>query len=415
MDKKIYYGLICLFVAIFIVGMNLLLNPNQDYDLELWSYYSGGQNIAIDYFNQNSDYNMKFTGIAADNYTTKVDTALASGMLPDIVMVNSADLGRYLDTGQFADFNQVFEDDEQYQQYREAASEYGLNLGTSNKQQLAIKFENSNSVFAYRADLASKCLGIESPLEMEKATQEYSDYTKLYKQLKESGNQVCSNLSLFATSEYTNYLANPNNIIKDNDINSDLITWIDWIKTNVDSKLIYSRYGQYHELIDDSGETAFLGDVTTVNQLRSIYDFNQPGLWAVAKTPITYQGETAYFLISKEANIEAVKQFFDMTYFDQNWLEKNIDQLGILENKEVMTNTKLMNIDLDNYFVNSELESDLLDIAHTKINGNNDIVTNYDYGIRNTINGVINDYINGTIKTSEIEARIKADLKVFYS
>lgn len=414
MSKKLYNSLIALFVVIFLIGMNMLLGTNEDYDLELWSYYSGGQNQAVEDFNQNSEYHMKFTGIAADNFTTKVDTALAAGELPDIIMVDASDLGRYVSNDEFMDFNQVFEDSKSYQQYKNNASQYGLSLGQYEQQQKAIKFENSSSIFAYRSDLASQCLGIDSPTEMNQATQRYQDYTKLYEKLQNSDDLVCSSISLFATNEYTNFILNPNNIITDNQLNPKLTDWLNWIKENLETKLVYSRYGQYHELIDDSGETAFFGDITTVNHLRDFYDFDQPGQWAIAQTPINYQGNTSYFLIAKDANIEAVKAFFEQTFFDQNWLESNIDDIGIIENQQVMNQTNYTGIDLNGYFTNDNLQSEL-NVAATKTIGNNHPNTsNYDYGIRNTMTGVVNDYIDNKLKSEDVDARIKSDLETFY-
>ncbi len=415
MSKKLYYGLLLTFAIIFMIGMTLLFNQNSDYDLELWSYYTGGQNNAVEDFNEMTDYNMKFTGIAADNFTTKVDTAMASGQLPDIIMIDSNDLGRYVANDNFIDFNQLFNNSDGYDQYKQEASEYGLNLGQYEGMQKAIKFENSSSVFAYRSDLASECLNINSPREMTVATTKYTDYTDLYDQLLKSDNSQCNNLSLFATSEYTNYILNPNNIIKDGQINNEVIEWLTWIKDNIDTKLVYSRYGNYHELIDDSGETSFLGDVTTVNQLRDFYDFNQEGKWAIAQTPINYQGSTSYFLVSKDANLDAVKDFFETTYFNESWLRDNVNNLGIIENSNVMNESNYTELDLNGYFTNKNLQSELNTASHKTINNNRDVASTYDYGIRNTMTGVVNDYLNGTLKEEDIIRRIEADLKTFYS
>lgn len=415
MSKKLYYSLLLTFAIIFMIGMTLLFNQNSDYDLELWSYYAGGQNTAVEDFNKNSDYNMKFTGIAADNFTTKVDTAMASGQLPDIIMIDSNDLGRYVENDNFIDFNQLFNNSDGYDQYKQAASEYGLNLGQYEGMQKAIKFENSSSVFAYRSDLASECLNINSPEEMTSATSKYSDYTELYKKLQNSNDSNCSDLSLFATSEYTNYILNPNNLIKDGQINDQIIEWLGWIKDNIDSNLVYSRYGNYHELIDDSGEIGFLGDVTTVNQLRDFYDFNQEGKWAIAQTPINYQGSTSYFLVSKDANLDAVKDFFETTYFNEGWLRDNINNLGIIENSNVMDESNYTELDLNSYFTNEDLQSELNTASHKVINNNDDVTSTYDYGIRNTMTGVVNDYINGTLKKNEVINRIEKDLAIFYS
>lgn len=414
MNKKIYYSLVAVFVTIFLVGMHLLSNQNKDYDLELMSYYSGGQNIAVDYFNQNSDYNMKFTGVAADNYTTKLDASIGSGNAPDIIMVSSEDLGRYTSNDQFANYDEVFANDSNYSDYLEGASEYGLNLGKDRGQQKAIKFENSSSIFVYRSDLASECLGINTPEEMSARTKSYKDYTKLYNDLKSSSISQCSDLSLFATSEYTNYLLNPNNIIVKNRVNSNVPDWLEWVKVNIDSKLVYSRFGQYHELIDDSGSTSFFGDITTVNQLRDIYDFEQPGQWAVSQTPINYQGTTSYFLISKDANLDAVRDFFDMTYFNEQWLSENINSIGIIENEQVMNESDFSEIDIQSYFTNDDIQSELTEAGYKTINENKDTTSSYDYGIRNTITGVMNEYVDGTISEDEIISRIETDLKTFY-
>lgn len=416
MSKKIYYSLVTIFIIVFIIGITLLTKQPAEYDLEMWSYYSGGQNVAVNYFNQNTDYDMKFTGIAADNYTTKIDTAIASDQLPDIIMIDSKDLGRYVNNNAFADFNQVFKGDNQYQQYLDHASEYGLNLAQSGDKQVGVKFENSSSIFAYRSDLASMCLGIDNSHQMAAATQSYQDYTKLYNQLQASEKSECNQLSMFATSEYTNFILNPNNIITvDNEVNKDVVKWLEWIKKNNDTQMVYSRFGQYHELIDDSGETAFFGDVTTVNQLRDFYDFKQDDKWAITQTPINYQGNTSYFMISSDANFDAVRQFFDLTYFNQEWLSENINEVGVVENATVMDHASLDEVNLEAYFTNDDLYAQFNTAAHKTINHNQDITTTYDYGIRNTMNGVMNDYIDGKLKKNNVMNRIESDLKTFYS
>lgn len=413
MSKIKYYSIIILFVIIFAIGMLLLTRQQNDYDLELWSYYSGGHNVAINEFNENSDYNIKFTGVAADNYTTKLDSVMGTEDMPDIIMLNSSDLGHYVYSDQFLDFDQIFKEDNAYTNFKLEASEAGLNLGNSDGQQKAIKFENSNSIFVYRSDLASECLGIQSPTEMNAATTEYTDYSDLYIQLQNSDNKMCNELSMFATSEYTNYLQNPNNIIsKDYQVNTKVATWLEWIKSNIDTNLVYSRYGQYQDLIEDSNENKFFGDITTVNKLRSIYDFQQSGKWAVAQTPITYQGESSYFLISKDANLDAVVEFFDSTYFNKEWLASNINDIGIIENEQIMNDNNYSAIDLNSYFTNENLQQTLNEATDAKINNNN--ATTFDYGIRNAISGVMNDYIDGQIQKNQLVDKINEDIKIFY-
>lgn len=415
MNQKIYISLVVTFCIIFITFTMVLTNRKDEADLEMWTYYSGGQNVAADHFSNETNHTIEITGVAQDNYTLKLDSAIKSNQLPDIIIVESNDLGRYLDSDQFIDFNQVFANDESYNNYLNNASEYGLNLGTYNDEQRAIKFENTSSIFVYRSDLASVCLGIESPEQMNEMTAQLEDYTRMFKQLKASEDQRCNQLSLFATSEYTNYLQNPNNIITDDSINPEVINWLDFAKTNIDTDLVYSRFGSYHELIDDSATTPFFGDVTTVNKLRGIYDFNQPGQWAVAQTPIDYQGNSPYFLVSKDADLNLVRQFFTTTYFDQDWLKKNINSLGILENEEVMNSTTITEIAIDEYFSNDNYKDEYIKAGYKTINDNQDVVSKYDYGIRNTIIGVMNDYISGNITRNEIEDRISDDLQVFYN
>ncbi|WOO86723.1 extracellular solute-binding protein [Mollicutes bacterium LVI A0039] len=413
MSKRTYFSIIACFIIIFLVGLNML-QADSDYDLELWSYYSGGHNQAIDTFNETSSYNMKFTGIAADNYTTKLDAAMSSGDLPDIIMVDSNDLGRYIENDQFLDFNTVFLNDPQYDDYTQHASVYGLNIGEINGKQKAIKFENTSSVFAYRSDLASECLSINSPEEMNQVTSNYVSYNTMYESLQSSSNPMCSNLSLFATNEYTNYLLNPNNVYGEGGFTPNLVEWLDWVKNNIDSKLVYSRFGNYHELIDESNQSVFLGDITTVNQLRNFYDFNQPGKWAIAQTPIDYQGNTSYFMISKDANIDAVREFFLSTYFNEEWLVDNINEIGIIENGYVMDNSDFNILDFNSYFTNDDYQETLNQASIENINGNNDNVTKYDYGIRNTITGVTNEYIDNKISREEIVPKATEDLSIFY-
>lgn len=414
MNKKVYYGLMIFFIAMFYIGSSLLVRDNTDYDIELWSYYTGGHNVAINTFNQQNEQQIKYVGIAEENFMTKVETVIESKDMPDIIMVDSANLGQLVDQDQFVSFNQIFADDDNYQTYLQNASTYGLQLGQNNSEQKAIKFENSNGVFVYRSDLASLCLGIETPEQMTATLTNSTDLFKMYEQLKTSDNVKC-NISLLATTNFTDYFTNPNHVIKNEQVNEQLIEDLKQTKEAIDSQLVYTRFGTYHELIDNSQQANFLGDITTVNQLRAIYDFNQPGKWAIAQAPIKYQGNTPYFLISKDADLEVVKSFFDQTYFNQQWLAANINDLGILENQLVMNAADLTSPNLQVYFTNEDLMVELSNSFELDNVNRNPNSTRFDSGIKNVVTGVMNEYIDGKITEQQIIEKIIEDLNKFYN
>ncbi len=413
MNKKLYLLLCLLFASIFIIGVNLLKIQTKA-DITLMSYYTGGHNTAIDYFNDNTEYNMQFIGSARDSYTTKVDSLLYSDEMPDILIIPSSDLGRYLDTGLFYDFNTLFKDNEGYQYYLDNTNLYSLDYGNINDQQLAIKFENNSSVFVYNQELASYCLSINSVDEMNRYLTDYQKLRDMQNILDESSDNKCNKMSVLATQEYTNYLSDVNNIIVDGEINDDIIDYFNFIKDANTSKLVYSRYGTYDQLIDDANEGLFLGEITTVNKLRSIYDFSMDNTFAIGNSPILYNGEIPYFLISKDANLDLVYQFFDMTYFNEDWLIDNINDLGVVDNSEIMNNSQFDTINLEEYFINDNLYDDIDGYTKRDKTSNVDVST-YDYGIRNSVSGVLGEYENNTIFENEIIENIKQDIEIFYN
>lgn len=392
--------------------MYTLIHDNTKYNIELWSYYTGGHNVAVNDFNKKNTSKIKYTGIAKDNYKRKIDTVIKTNDMPDIIMVDSTNLGQYLNSGAFVSFDEVFKSDPKYIEYLNNASSYGLEVGKFNKEQVAIKFENTSSVFVYRSDLAEKCLSVSNPSEMKNKLKNTNDLFELYDQLQSSDNELCKT-SLLATTDFTKHVFRPSNVVPDNKLNKQIVEWFVNTKKAVDSGLIYSRYGNYHELVDNSAESNFLGDITTINQLRAFYDFNQPGKWSITEAPYSYQGDSAYFLISKNADYEEVKKFFDQTYFNTSWLKQNINKLGILENNEVMTNSKFTNPDLNSYFANSDLNK-VYNQAIFNTNSSSSKKTPYDAGVTSVINGVLNEYLNGEINNNQILKKIKDDLEIFY-
>lgn len=104
-----------------------------------------------------------------------------------------------------------------------------------------------------------------------------------------------------------------------------------------------------------------------------------------------------------------------VTYFNQSWLEDNVNEIGILENANVMNKSNYNEIDLNDYFTNNDLQSELNTASSKTINRNSDKATAYDYGIRNTMIGVINDYVNGALAEEDVQKRIEADLATFYN
>ncbi len=406
MSKRLYLGLCILFITVFFMGMNLL-QRSYTYDLTLMSYYSGGHNTALNYFEENTGYSTEFIGVAKDNYATKVDSVLESDEIPDIIMVPSSDLGRYLDTGLFYDFNEIFKGDANYQYFVDNATKYGLKLGQKDGKQLAIKLENTSSVFVYDKLLASTCLNINDE---EEFNDYFIDYTSLIK-AQDNLEDECPATYLLATQEYTNFFSDQNNIINNKKLNEDIVTYITYNKEIV-NQVVYSKYGEYSQLIEDANEGSFIGDITTVNNLGEIYNLGNEN-YVIGQSPIYYQGEAPYFLISKDADLEKVIAFFDMTLFNQTWLINNINELGVLENTDVMQKSNLNNPNLEQYFNNDNLYSDIDTYSDITING--DIFTSpYDYGIRNILSGVISEYNNGKIKKEDIKSRLLSDFKVFY-
>lgn len=420
MSKKKYGFILCMFATIFAVGVVSLRKQSEkienDAVITIWSYYTGAHNDAIETYEEKTGNYVHYEGIGYDNYGTKINTVLGTEEEPDIIIIDPDMMGRYIDSDNFLNFDDVFSGDDLYDEYLDNVSSSLLSLGNVEGKQKAISFENSSSVFYYRTDLAEQCLGISSSAEMEAATQTISDYQTLYDNLQANDDNACQ-ISLFATGDYKEALLNLDYYFSKTEdgleIKDDAYTIIEKLNELDSSKLAYSKNGSKQFLKEENEEDRFLGDISSVNKMLEIYNFDQSGKWAVADTPVDYVDGGPYFLISKNANVDAVKEYFDLTFFNQDWLSKNIDNLGIIDYGVVMNKDSLSEYDFEQYFNEDNIYSKLTEISQN--NSSNKHVSKYDDGAIAVLKGVYNEYNTGGIETEEeIRNKIIDDMNNYY-
>lgn len=420
MSKKKYGLILCMFATIFALGVVSLRKQSEKIDSEaeltIWSYYTGAHNDAIETYEEETGNYVHYEGIGYDNYGTKINTVLGTDEEPDIIVIDPDMMGRYIDSDDFLNFDDVFSGDDLYDEYIDNTSSSLLSLGNVDGKQKAISFENSSSVFYYRSDLAEQCLGISSPEEMEAATETISDYQTLFDKLQANDDSACQ-MSLFATGDYKEALLNLDYYFIETEegleIKDDVYTIVEKLSELDSSKLAYSKNGSKQFLKEENEENRFLGDVSSVNKMLEIYNFDQPGKWAIVDTPIDYVDGGPYFLISKNANVDAVKEYFDLTFFNQEWLSNNIDNLGIIDYSEVMSGESLSEYDFEQYFNDDNIYLRLTEIS--KNNSSNKHASKYDDGALAVLKGVYSEYSLGEISTEEkIRNKIIDDMNNYY-
>lgn len=386
--------------------------------LTIWAFYEGVPKVATDYFAEQTGIKVDFQTIGRDDYEAKLNTVIGTEDAPDIIMFEKTFMGSYLENPGIVSLDDMLVDDEEFKAYKDNTALSTQGPGIINDEVKAIGWENTSSAFFYRSDLASECLNINSVDEMEAATKTEKDFLGLQDKLKSSSNEKCSKMSLLSYPDFRKGALQEVGAFDIVDgkyvITTEFGELLDELKTLVDESVIYSPQSDKTQIISGNEQDAFLGNISPAWGTYVAEEYEQPGQWAIAESPLKYSDGGTYLAVSTNADFNIVQQFFDMTFFNEEWLVDNMSSFGLIGNEKVM-NKYLETADGENPYYGgentvekfSDISKSITDYAP---------VTKYDAGLSDSLDAVIEEYaVNGTVKTvDEAKELLKSKLNGLY-
>lgn len=395
------------------------LEHEGDGVLTIWSFFEGAPKAAADYYAEQTGTEIDYQTIAYGDFQTKLNTVIGTDDAPDVVILERGFMGSYLSADSIVSLTDLMGDSQEFSDYVANTATPTAGPGTVGDDVKAIGWENTASAFYYRTDLAEQCLGITSVEDMEAATQTPEDYLTLYSDLQSSDDETCSGMSLFAGPEYITGLLQATGayeISEDGtyDIPEGYGDVLDEALSINDEGLVYSPQNDKTQIVSGAATDAFLGNVSLAWATQAIQEYDQPGQWAVADTPIDFTAGGSFMAVTSNADMEIVKEFLETTFLNEQWLIDNMDLFGMVGN-EVVMNKYLETTDGSNeYFGGQNTVEKFAEI-------NDDIdyyvpVTPYDVGIGTSIDEVTTAYsVDKTISTHEEAIKMLNDkLKSLY-
>lgn len=377
---------------------------NGDDVLTIWAFYEGVPKVAADYYEKETGVKVDFQTIGREDYEVKLNTVMGTEDAPDIIMLEKTFMGSYLGNNSIVSLDDMLIDDELFNTYKTNTDLTTQGPGIINGKVKAIGWENTASAFFYRSDLADQCLGIKSVEEMEEATKTMDDYYTIQQSLKDSKETKCQDMSLLSYPDLRKGMLQQVEAFTVEDgtytITSEFGDLLDTFKKMVDEEMIYSPTSDKTQIISGNEHDAFLGNISPAWGTYVAEEYEQPGKWAVAKSPLTYADGGTYLAVSNNADYDLVQDFFDRTFFSEEWLVDNMQSFGLVGNETVMNKYQESIPGENEYYGGENTVDKFAEISK----GIEDYVpvTQYDAGINDSIDLVIEEYaVNGTIKTSD--------------
>lgn len=395
------------------------LDHEGDNVLTVWGFYEGVPKQALDYYSEQTGQEVEYQAIGWDDYQTKLNTVMGTDDAPDMVLLERGFMGTYLGQENIVSLDDLLADDEQFATYKQNTALATAGPGIYNDVYKAIGWENTSSSFTYRADLADECLGIKSVEEMEAKISDLSGFEDIAKELKSSSNEACSSLALFSYPDYVAGLMSQADAYKLQEDGSYVITKefgeaLDIIKKLNDERLVYSPESDKTQVQNGYKNDAYLGCISLAWGVQSLYEYDDPGVWRIADSPLDFSAGGSYLAVTNNADMSLVKEFLDMTFLNEDWLLDNMESFGMIGNETLM-NEYLENHESDNEYFGGQNSVEKIAEINNQIT-DYDPVTPYDSGIGSSIDEVVADYtINGTTKTiDEAKEQLKQKINGIY-
>ncbi|WOO86724.1 extracellular solute-binding protein [Mollicutes bacterium LVI A0039] len=391
----------------------------SDEVLTIWGFYEGAPKVAMDYYAEQTGKEVVYQTIGWDDYQTKLNTVLGTNDAPDLLMLERSFMGSYLGTENILSMEALMADEEQFATYKENTALATMGPGTVGEEVKAIGWENTAAAYFYRTDLASQCLGINSVEEMEAATKTFDGYTELHSKLSTSSDAACKGMSMFGFPDYRDGFLTEAEAYKFQEDGSYVITKeygeaLETLKTIVDSGMVYSPDGDKTQITSANFDNKILGNLSPAWGTQLILEYEQPGLWAVADSPLDFTAGGTYLAATPTADTEMVKEFLNMTFLNEEWLVNNMDTFGMVGNETVM-NQYLETTSAENpYFGGQNTVAKFAEINDSITDYNP--VSVYDAGLGTSLEEVYQGYVvDGTIKsTDDAKQQLKDKLASLY-
>ncbi|WOO86726.1 extracellular solute-binding protein [Mollicutes bacterium LVI A0039] len=395
------------------------IENTSDEVLTIWGFYEGAPKAALDYYAEQTGKEVEYQAIGWGDFQTKINTVIGTSDAPDILLLERSFMGTYVPSENIISLDALMAGEESFEAYKTNTALATKGPGIVGDEVKALGWENTASAFFYRSDLASKCLGINSVEEMEKATATIGDYTKLYEQLQASDDATCSSMALISKPAFaTGYLQSLGAYTFNEDgsytIPKDFDKGLENLKTFMDSKAVYSPTSDETQVTAGTQKDAFLGNIIAAWATQDTILYDQPGQWAIADTPLDFTAGGSYIAVTTNADTEMVKEFLNMTFLNETWLVDNMEMFGMVGN-EVVMNKYLETADGTNDYFGGQNTVE----KFAQINADIDYyvpVTQYDSGLGGAIDEAWTGYaIDKTYATPE-EARnaLIAELQSLY-
>lgn len=413
--KKIIGMLAVLTLVLAGCGSNTAVDVNHEGDdvLTIWGFYEGAPKVAMDYYEAQTGNQVEYQTIGWDDYQTKLNTVLGTEDAPDLIMLERSFMGTYLGTDNIISLDDLLADDEQFQAYKDTTAVATMGPGVVDDKVKAIGWENTASAFFYRSDLASQCLDINSVEEMEAATQSFDDYVKLYDKMQSSSDETCNQMAMFGYPDYYDGFYAEAGAYKLNDDGSYTVSnaygdALEELKELVDSGIVYSPDNDKTQVVSGNSKDMIMGTIAPAWGTQAVLEYDQPGQWAVADTPLDYTAGGTYLAATPNADMAMVKEFLDMTFLNEEWLIDNMDTFGMVGNETIMNKYLDTTSGENEYFGGENTVAKFAEINDGITDY--DPVTVYDSGIGTSIDEVYEGYVlTGTIDSVEDAKQQLAD------
>lgn len=387
--------------------------------LTIWGFYEGAPKVAMDYYEEQTGNQVEYQTIGWDDYQTKLNTVLGTSDAPDMLMLERSFMGTYLGSDNILSMEDLLADDEQFQAYKDTTALATMGPGSVNDEVKAIGWENSASAFFYRTDLASQCLDINSVEEMEAATTDFEGYIDLYNKLQESDDDTCNSMSVFGYPDYYVGFYSAAGAYKISEDGTYTISnaygeALEELKELVDSGIVFSPDGDKTQVVSGNSDNKILGSISPAWGTQAVLEYEQPGLWAVADTPLDYTSGGTYLAATPQADTKMVQEFLDMTFLNEEWLINNMDTFGMVGNETIMNKYLETTSGENEYFGGQNTVAKFAEINDQITDY--DPVTVYDSGIGSSIDEIYEAYVlSGTIDSiDEAKEQLKSKLNGLY-
>ncbi len=389
--------------------------------LTIWSFFEGPPKMALDYYAEQTGNQVEFVTVSYGDFQTKLNTVIGTEDQPDIVALERGFVGTFLSSDNFLPLNDLEGiDQDKVNSYKENTSIPTAGPGIIDDEVKAISWGVNSSAFFYRSDLASQCLGINSVEEMEAATQDVSDYLALQEELRASDDATCNKMSVLSYPDYQAGLLQQAGMYKvDLDTNTYTITKefsnvLDEIKSNNENGMVYSPQADKTQIVAGNSSDAFLGNISPAWGTQVAEEYEQPGQWAIADTPLDFSAGGTYLAVTNTADQDMVSEFLGMTFLNDQWYLDNMSTFNIVANKSVMDQYFESTDGSNDYYGGQNSALKLVDID-SQVTAY-DEATPFDSGIGTSIDEVVTAYAtDGTIATTdEAVSTLKDKIQAIY-